>query len=208
MSQIVSATHFVQMNLAELIRVIGEDEVKSILSSFMCPLNQDVEDFLRNKAIVFSARSFAKTNLVFWETDDRSTRELVGYYAITSKVIRVERGSVNSKEARKLREHGIFDDRTNQYMVSAPLIGQLGKNFANGNDCLVSGSDLLQMAIEKVRLIQNEVGGRFVYLECEDEEKLIHFYEKNKFKVFGKRQLDGDETNIKGKYLIQMFCML
>lgn len=178
MSQIVSATHFVQMNLAELIRVIGEDEVKSILSSFMCPLNQDVEDFLRNKAIVFSARSFAKTNLVFWETDDRSTRELVGYYAITSKVIRVERGSVNSKEARKLREHGIFDDRTNQYMVSAPLIGQLGKNFANGNDCLVSGSDLLQMAIEKVRLIQNEVGGRFVYLECEDEEKLIHFTRK------------------------------
>ena len=89
---------------------------------------------------------------------------------------------------RKLREHGIFNEKTNQYMVSAPLIGQLGKNFANGNECLISGTDLLQMAIEKAYLIQNEVGGKFVYLECE-EEKLIRFYEKNKFKVFGRRKL-------------------
>lgn len=44
------------------------------------------------------------------------------------------------------------------------------------------------MAIEKAYLIQNEVGGKFVYLECE-EEKLIRFYEKNKFKVFGRRKL-------------------
>ena len=73
-------------------------------------------------------------------------------------------------------------------MVSAPLIWQLEKNFANGNDYLISGTDLLQMAIEKAYLIQNEVGGKFVYLECE-EEKLIRFYEKNKFKVFGRRKL-------------------
>lgn len=188
MPQFATKTHFIQIKLNELIEAIGEEKVKSILSSFVCPLNKDVEDFLRNKAIVFSARNFAKTNLVFWETDDKKAMELVGYYAIASKVICIDRGSVSSREARKLREHGIFNEKTNQYMVSAPLIGQLGKNFANGNDCLISGTDLLQMAIEKAYLIQNEVGGKFVYLECE-EEKLIRFYEKNKFKVFGRRKL-------------------
>lgn len=208
MPQFATKTHFVQIKLNELIEAIGEEKVKSILSSFVCPLNKDVEDFLRNKAIVFSARNFAKTNLVFWETDDKKAMELVGYYAIASKVICIDRGSVSSREARKLREHGIFNEKTNQYMVSAPLIGQLGKNFANGNDCLISGTDLLQIAIEKAYLIQNEVGGKFVYLECEEEEKLIRFYEKNKFKVFGRRKLDGDETNIKGKCLVQLFCML
>ena len=195
MPQFATKTHFVQIKLNELIEAIGEEKVKSILSSFVCPLNKDVEDFLR-------------TNLVFWETDDKKAMELVGYYAIASKVICIDRGSVSSREARKLREHGIFNEKTNQYMVSAPLIGQLGKNFANGNDCLISGTDLLQMAIEKAYLIQNEVGGKFVYLECEEEEKLIRFYEKNKFKVFGRRKLDGDETNIKGKCLVQLFCML
>lgn len=35
--------------LAEL----GENEVKGILSPFLCPLNKDVEDFIQNKAIEF-----------------------------------------------------------------------------------------------------------------------------------------------------------
>ena len=64
------------------------------------------------------------------------------------------------------------------------------------------------MAIDKVRKVQNEVGGRFVYLECEEERKLIEFYEANNFKMFGKRNLDRDETDIKGHYLLQYFTML
>lgn len=208
MSQFAAETHFIQIRLDDLIEAIGEEKVKLILSSFVCPLNKDVEDFLRSKAMVFSARQFAKTNLVFWETDDKKARELVGYYSFTSKVIHIHRGAVSSKEARKLRETGMFDEKANQYTVSAPLIGQLGKNYAGGNDCLISGTDLLQMAIEKAYTIQSEVGGRFVYLECEENEKLISFYERNRFKVFGRRKLDGDETNVRGEYLVQLFCML
>ena len=61
------------------------------------------------------------------------------------------------------------------------------------------------MAIEKVKKVQNEVGGRFVYLECEDKPKLIDFYSQNGFVNFGKRYLDKDETDtLSGKYLIQM----
>lgn len=208
MSQFAAETHFIQIRLNDLIEAIGEEKVKSILSSFVCPLNKDVEDFLRNKAMVFSMRQFAKTNLVFWETDDKKARELVGYYAFTSKSIQIDRGAVSSREARKLRENGMFDENTNQYIVPAPLIGQLGKNYAGGNNCLISGADLLQMAIEKAYMIQGEIGGRFVYLECEEKEKLISFYERNKFKVFGRRKLDGDETNVRGEYLVQLFCML
>lgn len=201
-------THFIQINLSELIEALGENEARSILSTFVCPLNKDVENFLKHKAIEFSKRNFSKTYLVFWETNDGQEKELVGYYTIASKVIKVDRGAVNSKEARKLREHGIFDERTNEYTVSAPLIGQLGKNFRNGNECLISGSDLLQLAIDKVKKIQNEIGGKFVYLECEDNEKLINFYKRNHFKPFGKRNLDRDETDIKGQYLVQLFAMI
>ena len=64
------------------------------------------------------------------------------------------------------------------------------------------------MAIDKIKMVQNEVGGRFVYLECEEEQKLIDFYESNNFKLFGKRKLDLDETDIKGKYLLQYFTIL
>ena len=201
-------THFFQINLSELIDILGEDDTKSILSTFVCPLNKDVENFIKYKAIEFSKRDFSKTYLVFWETDDEKEKALVGYYTIASKFIRVERSAVNSKEARKLRDHGVFDENTNEYIVSAPLIAQLGKNYSEGNECLISGSDLLQLAIERVKRVQHEIGGKFVYLECEDEAKLLAFYTKNRFKVFGKRKLDRDETDIKGHYLIQLFAML
>lgn len=201
-------THFVQINLSELIVTLGEDDTKSILSTFVCPLNKDVENFIKYKAIEFSKRDFSKTYLVFWETDDEKEKALVGYYTIASKFIRVERSAVNSKEARKLRDHGVFDENTNEYIVSAPLIAQLGKNYSEGNECLISGTDLLQLAIDRVKHVQHEVGGKFVYLECEDVEKLLDFYTKNHFKVFGKRRLDRDETDVKGNYLIQLFAML
>lgn len=201
-------THFVQLNLSDMITALGEDEVKNILSSFVCPLNRDVENFMRHKACEFSKRNFSKTHVVFWSTDDETEKELVGYYTIAVRTIRVERSIINSKQARKLREHGVFDEKNKQYIVSAPLIGQLGKNFSNGNDTLISGEELLNLAMEKIRGVQKEVGGRFAYLECEDNDKLTTFYERNNFRVFGKRKLDGDETDIRGEYLVQMFTML
>lgn len=208
LSEISPDTNFVQFNLSDLLDQLGEDEVKVILSSFSCPLNADVERFLREKAIEFSKRGFSKTHLVYWTTQDSKEKEFVGYYTIASKFIAIQRSVVNSKEAHKLREHGMFDEKARAYTVAAPLIAQLGKNYTNGNDSLISGSDILQMAIEKVRKVQNEVGGRFVYLECEEKEKLIKFCENNHFKLFGKRKLDRDETDIKGEYLLQYFAML
>lgn len=208
LTDIIPETHFVQFNLSDLLEQLGEDVVKEILSSFSCPLNADVENFLKHKAIEFSKRGFSKTHIVYWQTADGKEKELVGYYTIASKFISIERNAVNSKEARKLREHGVYNEKTNEYTVAAPLIAQLGKNYANGNDTLIKGDELLQLAMEKVRKVQNEVGGRFAYLECEEKEKLIMFYERNRFKLFGKRELDRDETDIKGTHLLQYFIML
>ncbi|MGN0422850.1 MAG: N-acetyltransferase [Lachnospiraceae bacterium] len=208
LTDIIPETHFVQFNLSDLLDQLGEDAVKDILSSFSCPLNADVENFLKYKAIEFSKRGFSKTHIVYWQTADGKEKEFVGYYTIASKFISIERSAVNSKEARKLREHGIFNEKTNEYTIAAPLIAQLGKNYANGNDTLIKGDDLLQLAMEKVRKVQNEVGGRFAYLECEEKEKLMKFYERNRFKLFGKRKLDRDETDVKGTHLLQYFIML
>ena len=88
------------------------------------------------------------------------------------------------------------------------MIGQLSKNFKDGNDTLISGAELLQMAIDKVKQVQYMIGGKFVYLECEDKERLLEFYTTNGFVSFGKRMLDKDEININGKYLIQMLRYL
>lgn len=43
----------------------GEDNCQSLLSSFRCPLNYDIQSFLHNKAISFAKQHLAMTFLVF-----------------------------------------------------------------------------------------------------------------------------------------------
>ena len=67
--------------------------------------------------------------------------------------------------------------------MSAPLIAQLGKNYHEGMNHLITGDELLCLACEKISRIQLDLGGRFVYVECEDKPKLIDFYAANGFFV-------------------------
>ena len=197
---------YIQINLNDLIEQIGEDDVKHLLSSFSCPLNSDVEGFIKYKAIEFSRRGFAKTHLVFWTSENES--ELVGYYSLAQKSFTLSKGSVSNSLYKKLSQYGTYDSSIQKYIISSILIGQLGKNFSSGNDTLISGNELLGLALDKVKLIQNESGGRYTYLECEDKPKLIDFYTHNGFIQFGDRKLDKDETNIQGEYLIQFLKKL
>lgn len=211
MEKIVDSEYF-QINLNELMEQIGESETKRILSSFACDKNKEVERFIKDKAAYFSSRGWAKTHLVFWQSTDEKwtdkSTELVGYYSIAPKTITIKKGTISLGKWSKICTHGICTNDPKECTLSALLIGQLGKNYHDGNDTLITGSELLQLAIEKIKKVQAETGGRVVYLECEDAPGLIKFYEDNGFIVFGKRKLDGDETDLKGEYLIQLFRYL
>ena len=43
--------HIKQMNILDMMKMYGEDSCRAVLSTFMCPLNIDVEDFIHNKAM-------------------------------------------------------------------------------------------------------------------------------------------------------------
>lgn len=86
------------------------------------------------------------------------------------------------------------------------MIGQLGKNYKYKE--LITGDELLTMAVDMLRHVQSLVGGKFIYLECENNEKLIGFYIRNGFKVFGERSLDIDEQDFSGHVLIQLLKYL
>lgn len=200
-------SEFMQFNLNDVVDQIGEDRAKTILSSFSCPMNEDVQSFIKEKAIEFSKRGFSKTYLVYWQEVDE--KELIGYYTIANKHFTLSKGDVGRKMFERVKQHGTYNSGTNQYIITAPLIAQLGKNFYTGNDTLIYGSELLKMAEDRIRKVQREMGGKFLYLECEDTPKLISFYETNGYASFGKRMLDRDEVPvIKGEYLIQMLKYL
>lgn len=185
----------------------GEDAAKRILSSFSCPLNPDVESFLKTSAIPFSNQGIAAVHLIF--ASYKSQNVLVGYFALANKVFCIDKNAIPSSSwKRRLNRFAQFDQKIKRHTISAPLIGQLGKNYANGYDKLITGDELLLLALNKVRMMQAIVGGKIVYLECEDKEPLLRFYSDNGFVNFGKRMLDKDETDLNGEYLIQMLKYL
>lgn len=199
-------TEYKIVNLSAMLEELGEDAVKAILSDFSCPLNPDVEFFLSKKAISFARQGSAQTHLAFAWHKEKWT--LVGYFALANKHMRIPittLGRSGSKLRSRIKWFATYDNESRCYILSAPLIAQLGKNFTNGYNGLITGDELLSEACRKICKIQLELGGKFAYLECEDKPKLKRFYSRNGFLEFDKRMLDKDETDkLDGSYLVQM----
>lgn len=199
-------TGYIQISLNDMIEQLGEDETKSILSSFNSIMNADVENFLKHKAIEFSKQGLAKTHLVF--TAYKNKHELIGYFTLAPKILIINRNSLSETLQKRIKKFATYNKELHHYILSAPLIAQLGKNYNNELNKLITGDELLKMACDKIKMVQGEIGGKVVYLECDDNERLLDFYLSNGFAKFGKRLLEKDEADINGTYLIQMLKYL
>lgn len=201
---------YVKVNLRDMSEKMTSEQINVILSDFYCPYNKDVDEFLHTKALEFSKQQLATVYLVF--ASYKNKPGLIGYFALAPKYFHVDvthKGKIGSNLRKRISKFATYDEAIHKYIVPAPLIGQLSKNYKNGYDQLITGDELLKIACDTVKEGQRILGGKLVYLECEDVPALVNFYEENGFVNFGKRELDGDERDkMKGQYLIQMLRYL
>ena len=101
---------------------------------------------------------------------------------------------------------GKFDEAMNTYTVAAYLIAQLGRNFAPSLKGSISGDELLDVALKRLKSIQRNVGGTIVFLEAQNNEKLLSFYKSNGFREFDRRMASSKDEE--GCELIQLFKVL
>ena len=179
-------------NILDMLDSIGEERVKAVLSDFACPKNNEIEDFLHKNAIEFAKRKMSVTYLVF-----NDEKQFVGYFTLTHKHSSVNNDVLSNNSRKRLERQARYDETTNSYEVSAFLIAQFGKNYAY--DSQISGDRLMDYVFDVLYKIQHLIGGGIVFLECEDNEKLLEFYqsENNGFKKYGERFSDRDNK----KYL-------
>lgn len=191
------------VNLEHLIDAIGEEKAKALFADYSCP-NSDVEHYLKHTAIPFIRNGLAKTHLVFASYNDKLV--LVGYFTIANKTIIIRKSQkLNSKLRSRISRFAEYMSELQQYVVYAPLIAQLGKNFTNGYNRLITGDELLQMACNKVKEIHTIGGGKIAYVECEDIRVLTTLYERNGFFVFDRKTVEPNERNaFKTKEYVQM----
>ena len=163
--------------------------------------------FIKEKAIQFSKMGVSRTFLICSTYKEKNV--IVGYFALANKITKVKKSSLSNSVRKRLNRFTEQNTKEKYGTVSLPLIGQLGKNYKNNYNQLISGDDLLKLACDKIKEAQNILGGKFAFVECEDKVELKEFYESNGFVCFGKRNLEKDEKeNNSGNYLLQMLCDL
>jgi len=171
----------------------GEENLKKLLSEFSCPLNKEVENFLKYNAIEFTKKYQSITYLVF----PKGTNELVGYFTLALKILSINEKNISNTIKRKIKRVSKVDEETNLYTLPAYLIGQIGKNYAVQHD-RISGTELLEIAWGVIKQVQSAIGGIVAFLEAENCNKLLTFYENNHFRKFDmreKEQLDNQTTH-------------
>ncbi len=181
---------------------LGEDELLQILSEFSCPMNPDVERFLKHSSIEFTKKNQSVTYLVFSVADGR----LLGYFTLALKPLTVRGEMVSNTVKRKLLRISELDKKSDTYTMSAYLIAQLGKNYSENAGKMITGAELLGLAWDKIKATQYMFGGMVTFLEAENEEKLLSFYHDNHFSQFDTRQTtsDTDESH----ELVQLLRLL
>lgn len=179
---------FLILNIREYLRQgkSGEDLLQQVFSSFSCDKNSDVERFLLEQSINFTKKNQSVTYVVLTPEEG----QIIGYFTITIKPITVNGDNFSNTIKKKIARVSEQDEESGNYSLSAYLIAQLGKNFKDGANKKISGDQLLGLAIEKIKELQYMVGGMVIFLEAENDEKLIRFYEdKNGFKRFDTKEI-------------------
>ena len=74
-------------------------------------------------------------------------------------------------------------------VYSAYLIGHIAKNSDINTD--LKGTQLLQYAQSVIAEARDLIGGRLIYIDCKDIEKLKTFYVDNGFKYFNTSEKTG-----------------
>ena len=54
---------------------------------------------------------------------------------------------------------------------------------------------MMDLVLDHLRAVRDEIAGNLVYLECENNEKLLSFYQRNGFVRFGERFSKTENTN-------------
>ena len=112
---------------------------------------------------------------------------------MTHKAVLIPSTGLSKTSLKKLERFAQLDEASGEYMASAFLIAQFGKNYGIDDGKRITGAQLMDIANDILINIQQQIGGGIVYLDCEDVDKLQQFYINEKFQLFGERYSKEDE---------------
>lgn len=157
----------------------NENLMEEILSHFSCKEDTDVENFLKQNAITFEKQRLTRT---FFLLDDSNLKKINGYFSLSIKSVDISSTDLKNSKKQKLAKSKEVKH------LAGYLLAQLARDDSSQKGI---GKTLIELAIERIRVAQKEVAGRFLYLDCKNE--LRQYYEKMGFNYM---QQNPEKKNI------------
>lgn len=123
----------------------------------------------------------ARTYLILDDADGA----ILAYFSITFKELILDGAKLAKAEVRRM--DGI---RRDAERIRAYLIGQLGKNAGISSN-RIRLADILEEIYSVIAQARALIGGRIIFLECEDDDRLLALYEDHGFKLI---ESEGKES--------------
>lgn len=146
-----------------MIEVLGGD-VDDYLRSFKCEVNESIEYYLHNKAVLHEKEDTARTSLLVEE----ETGNIIGYFTLATKIF-----DFTSASSAKNRKRLTGNKQANSF--STILIAKIGRN--DDYKGLVPGKEVLEASLYNCTLIKDLCATKVVCVEYNDEPFLKEFYE-------------------------------
>lgn len=172
--------HLVYDLESQAIRLPYTADVASYCNPFFCN-DPDLDDFFANVALYYDSEMLGKS-YVWLSKDD--PKHILGIITLAndsiklkllarSAINRIQRGVTNSKRGINF---------------PAVLIGRLGVSVGDRGRGMNIGSQIIDFVKKWFRSSTNKTGCRFIVVDAYNNEKTIHFYEKNGFKLLYKTE--------------------
>ena len=173
-------------NLLDILENHGRHAALDATAVFSCSRNRELERFVRENSVNFAEQGLSITHLVYADEEGEAP-DLVGIFTLANKVFRVSGEVLSTTARRKVAKFAEYDPEAGVYTLSAPLIAQFGKNDRVGSLQGFDGHALMDVALRELCQPMRVLGGRAVYLECEDAPGLTRFYGREGFFDAGTR---------------------
>jgi hypothetical protein len=150
-------------------------ELDTQFKEFCCVRDEDVQTFIRDKAIRYERSGLSRT---YFYVTNRETEEadVVAYFSVAITSVDYTKVSKTKRE----RVLGGTPGRANRDHFGGLLIAQLARDD-RFDESVINGAELVEACEEIIELGRSYLGGRVIYLDCKEE--LLLLYERSGYKL-------------------------
>lgn len=155
-------------------------EIVAYCHPFSCE-DCDLDEFFSKDALLYEKELLGKTYA--W-IDTASPTEIIGLITLANDSVKAK---FIANSARNRLQRSITNAKRG-LNYPAVLIGRLGVSSAYRGRGLNIGSQILDFIKGWFRTFDNKTGCRFIVVDAYNNDKTLHFYEKNGFKLLYKTE--------------------